>query len=172
MGVNYNGLDDIYKKLETIIKDVKSQSTVKKILQEFGVISKSRIRENFNKGVDPYGVTWAPLKAGGRYVKSGKGKGRLDTSANVLLDDGRLVGSVNYKTYHGTNNKNGYSSVIMIYNKDTEGTATADYGVFHQFGIGVTARPFLPSVQRGIPDQWYKDLDKITDKIIKKLADS
>lgn len=167
MSIKEDGLDDLYKKLQTVLQDAKSQKTVRKILYDFGVVAKSRIRSNFSAGIDPYGVTWAPLKAGGRRIKSGN-KSTLDRTAKPLLDTGRLVGSISYKTFEKSSSKDGLSTALLLYNKGSN----VQYGDYHQFGIGVTARPFYPTPERGLPDSWGKDLSKITDKILSKLLNS
>lgn len=167
MPIKEDGLDEMYKRLQTLLQDSKSQKTVRKILYDFGVVAKSRIRSNFSAGIDPYGVTWAPLKAGGRRIKSGN-TSILDTTAKPLLDTGRLVGSVSYKTFEKSSSKDGMSTTILMYNKG----ASVQYGDYHQFGIGVTARPFYPTPDRGLPESWANDLNKITDKILSKLLNS
>lgn len=168
MSIKEDGLDEMYKRLQTLLQDSKSQKTVRKILYDFGVVAKSRIRSNFSAGIDPYGVTWAPLKAGGRRIKSSGGKSTLDRTAKPLLDTGRLVGSISYKTFEKSSSKDGLSTALLLYNKGSN----VQYGDYHQFGIGVTARPFYPTPERGLPDSWGKDLSKITDKILSKLLNS
>lgn len=162
MSLTNDGLDELYNKLQNILKDNKNKNSTNKILKEFGIISTSRIRENFNKTVDPYGITWAPLKAGGRYVKRGK-KSYLDKTAKPLLDNGRLVSSISYRTFNSSD-----SSVLELYSEGSN----VNYSQYHQLGIGVTARPFLPTSSRGLPQVWNNDLIKIVNKIIGNLLNS
>lgn len=170
MGIKTDNLEKIYEQLQSVLTDTKTQKTARTILQEFAKIEKSNIRQNFLNSVDPYGVTWAPLKAGGRVIKGRKGKNKLDKSAKPLMDTGRLVGSISYRTFlKEANSKSSFSTMLLMYNK---GSGGVDYGDYHQFGIGVTARPYYPTPERGLPDAWTKDLLKITDKILSKLLSS
>lgn len=162
MSLSNDGLDEIYNKLNLLLDNNKKNIAAEKILLNFGIISQTRIRENFKNSVDSYGVTWTPLKAGGRRIKQGK-KTYLDKSAKPLLDTGRLVGSISNRII-----KSADSIGLEIYNADISGFA--NYGYFHQNGLGVTARPFLPTKE--LPKIWQQDLLKITDKIINNLLNS
>lgn len=167
MSLTNDGLDEIYKKLQTVLQDTQTQKTGRKILQDFGVIAKSKIRENFLLSQDPYSVTWAPLKAGGRYNKTSK---KIDKTAKPLLDTGRLVGSISYKTFESIKKADGYTTMLLLYNK---GSASLNYADYHQFGTArITARPFYPTPDRGLPDSWATDINKITDKLLNKLFNS
>lgn len=142
----YDGLKELEEKFNNIEKNF-NEDVINNILKNVGVVLTGKIKENFYKQVNAENEKWQPLKAGGRYKN-----GKFDTSAKILLDEGRLVNSINFN----------------IKNNILEIGTPVFYAQYHQNGDGVPKRSFLP--QNNLPDDWNNDIFNIIEKVLINLV--
>lgn len=148
MGIKltYKGLDELYERFSKLEDNI-NDNVITESLNQIGIALSGKIRQNFYNQVNPYNEQWKPLKAGGRFKN-----GAFDSSAKILLDDGRLVNSINY---------NVKGTLLEI------GTPVF-YAQYHQEGLGVPQRAFLPYNQ--MPEEWNASITNIIEKVLNNLV--
>ena len=115
----------------------KKTNDMNSVLDEIGQYIESEIALNFRDASDSYGNAWKELK-----YRVGK----------PLNDTGRLRNSI-------THNVSGNSVEI--------GT-NVEYAGKHQTGENrIPARPFLPTEERGLPDEWAQEVVDIIASYLK-----
>lgn len=140
---NIEGLDNLLEQIEELEYNI-SDDAIEVVLENIGVTQVARTRKNFNNGLDPYGKKWAPFKN----IPSKK---RGGPSAQIMLDTQRLLGSIMSSANSG----------------ELQLSTSIYYAPFHQNGTDkMVKRSILPD-ERGLPEQWNKDIIKIIEKVLK-----
>ena len=128
-------------------------------LDNIGAHIVSEIDLLFRDERDPYGNDWEPLS---EVTIKKRRKGPRSGNDKILNDTGRLKNSITHN---------------VLGNSVEVGTNVV-YAAIHQFGAAkhslgqsspwgdVPARPFLPTSERGVPDDWVSEILDIIAKHI------
>lgn len=117
INVDLKGVEEVNKWLKDMVHVDKTR------MQNVGILMHRSIVENFDSGGRP--VKWLPLSQATIERRRHGGKSQYGTKP--LMDTGNLRMSVGF-----TATKN-----------SVEIGPSANYGIFHQLGLGVPARPFI-----------------------------
>lgn len=110
----------------------------KKTLTRIGHAVKKVILKQFEASVDPYGNPWKPVK-------------RTRNGGKPLVDTGFLKKSIIFRTDQG---------MRLTF------TANAEYGAYHQNGVGVAQRPFFPT-SRGVPESYIREARRVIEDSVR-----
>lgn len=151
--IEFQGLDNIYKKLSDIDR-LTSQQETKKTLHTIGNIISNSIQESFENQTSPWGDPWQELNP-----KTKKYKQKKNKSNKILRSDGNLednwIQTITDDTLTISNNAS-----VNDYH----------YGNAHQWGTKKTPpRPFIPVDDKGTIEP--KVLKKIDDYLDYKLEE-
>lgn len=120
------------------------------LLTRIGVFFVGEVKQNFLQARDPYGNAWAPFTREPSQKRGG-------SSAKLLMDTGRLVGSITHSLEIMTNSS-----------KVTVGTPVT-YADFHQSGTPRNvARPFFPTLGK-LPAPWEKHVLSSIELLFNKI---
>lgn len=128
---------------------VQSTSNLSPVMAAIAEAVATDASDSFQEQRSPFGLPWEPLKPETLARRRG-------TGAQILLDTGRLRGSIH--STHG--------------NDFAEVSANAIYAATHQFGRGaIPARPFMPiNDNHNLPDGLQNDIVDMIDGYLRRAV--
>lgn len=137
-------------------------------LKNIGEAGVGLATDAFNESTDPYGKKWAPLSEG--YLKSLVGASRIpgrrrreSFGTRPLVRTGALLRSLNWRLV-------GAGAVSI--------GVSQRYGVYHQGDPNhpskglIPRRMFLPTAERGLPDEWREEMIDAVEAFLDVGGDS